>query len=53
MLKSDTKAPVPGREPGTRGLTVHCSNQLSYTGKELKLISNKVIIIIYYLKNIL
>ena len=26
-------APVPGLEPGTRGLTVHCSNQLSYTGK--------------------
>ena len=25
-------APVPGLEPGTRGLTVHCSNQLSYTG---------------------
>ena len=27
-------APVPGLEPGTRGLTVHCSNQLSYTGIE-------------------
>ena len=27
-------APVPGLEPGTRGLTVHCSNQLSYTGKK-------------------
>ena len=26
-------APVPGLEPGTHGLTVHCSNQLSYTGK--------------------
>ncbi len=25
-------APVPGLEPGTHGLTVHCSNQLSYTG---------------------
>ena len=34
MIKQDTKAPVPGLEPGTRGLTVHCSNQLSYTGIE-------------------
>ena len=25
-------APVRGLEPRTRGLTVHCSNQLSYTG---------------------
>ena len=25
-------APAPGLEPGTRGLTVHCSNQLSYAG---------------------
>ena len=25
-------APVPGLEPGTRGLTVRCSNQLSYPG---------------------
>ena len=53
MLKQDTKAPVPGLEPGTRGLTVHCSNQLSYTGIEPKQIGNKVIIIIQYLKNIL
>ena len=27
-------APVPGLEPGTRGLTLHFSNQLSYTGKK-------------------
>ena len=25
-------APAPGLEPGTHGLTVHCSNQLSYAG---------------------
>ena len=25
-------APSPGFEPGTHGLTVHCSNQLSYEG---------------------
>tara|TARA_A100001015_G_C14889925_1_gene671980 strand:- start:756 stop:992 length:237 start_codon:yes stop_codon:yes gene_type:complete len=28
-------APVPGLEPGTHGLTVRCSNQLSYTGIKL------------------
>ena len=28
-------APVPGLEPGTHGLTVRCSNQLSYTGINL------------------
>ena len=28
-------APVPRLELGTRGLTVRCSNQLSYTGIEL------------------
>ena len=27
-------APVRGLEPRTRGLTVRCSNQLSYTGIE-------------------
>ena len=35
MLKPDTKAPVPGLEPGTHGLTVHCSNQLSYAGIDI------------------
>ena len=30
---SSIRAPVAGLEPATRGLTVHCSNQLSYTGK--------------------
>ncbi len=27
-------APVAGLEPATRGLTVHCSNRLSYTGMD-------------------
>ena len=31
-LLSVSDAPVPGLEPGTHGLTVRCSNQLSYTG---------------------
>ena len=32
LLDKGFAAPVRGLEPRTRGLTVHCSNQLSYTG---------------------
>ena len=32
VLTDYVNAPVVGLEPTTRGLTVRCSNQLSYTG---------------------
>ena len=33
--RGSRRAPVRGLEPRTRGLTVRCSNQLSYTGKTI------------------
>ncbi len=38
---SSIRAPVARLELATRGLTVRCSNQLSYTGKEFLITAKK------------